>query len=98
MCGRFALFSNPIKVSKKLKISSPPDWAPHYNIPPGTEIVGIRSSESKDEPVFDEFWWGYHPHWADEDAPEPINAKAENLDSSRYFKGSFHHHHIGLAL
>ncbi|PLW83236.1 SOS response-associated peptidase [Kineobactrum sediminis] len=94
MCGRFALFSSPIDLSKRLQISSPPEWKwkSHYNIPPGTEIVGIRYSESEDQPVFDQLWWGYHPHWADEKSPVPINAKAENLDSSPYFRGSFRHH------
>lgn len=92
MCGRFALFSSPTKIAKKLQLSSPPEWEPHYNIPPGTEIVGIRYSESQNQPVFDQLGWGYHPHWADEKAPEPINAKAENLHSSRYFRGSFRHH------
>lgn len=92
MCGRFALFSNPMKVCEKLQVASPPDWKPQYNIPPGTEILGIRYSEINSQPLFDRLWWGYHPYWADEQAPEPINAKAENLHSSRYFRGSFRHH------
>lgn len=93
MCGRYALFSNPRKVGEKLSMSTPESgWASRYNIAPGTEIVGVRYSRSRDERVFEKLWWGYRPHWAGDDAPEPINAKAENLESSNYFRGAFHKH------
>ena len=93
MCGRYALFSDPVKVAKKLGLASPPDeWKPGYNIAPGTDILGVRFSESQDQLVFDRLWWGYRPHWADESAPQPINAKAENLESNRYFRSAFHKH------
>lgn len=93
MCGRYALYTTPISLAEKLKIPPPPfDVEPHYNIPPGTWIPGVRYDEAQDSPVFDQFWWGFRPHWAGADAPQPINAKAENLDTSRYFRGAFHHH------
>jgi len=93
MCGRYALFSDPVKIANRLGLASSPDnWKPRYNIPPGTDILGVRFSESEDRAVFDRFWWGYRPHWADHSAPEPINAKAENLESSRYFRSAFHKH------
>lgn len=93
MCGRYALFSDPAKIADKLGLPSPPDdWKPGYNIAPGTDIVGVRFSESKDRLVFDRFRWGYRPHWADGSAPQPINAKAENLENSRYFRSAFHRH------
>jgi len=93
MCGRYALFSDPVKVASKLGLAARPDaWKPGYNISPGTEIPGVRFSESQAARVFDRFWWGYRPHWADDSAPEPINAKAENLESSRYFRSAFHKH------
>ncbi|MBL37637.1 MAG: DUF159 family protein [Xanthomonadales bacterium] len=93
MCGRYALFSDPAKIAAKLGLPSPPtDWRPGYNIAPGTGILGVRYSETAGRAVFDRLWWGYHPHWADPSAPEPINAKAENLESSRYFRSAFHKH------
>jgi len=92
MCGRYALFTDPGKIAEKLGLSSPSaQWQPSYNICPGTEIVGVRYSQREAGPVFDRLWWGYRPHWADDSAPEPINAKAENLERSRYFRKSFHH-------
>ncbi|QFU01605.1 Putative SOS response-associated peptidase YedK [Halomonas sp. THAF5a] len=42
--------------------------------------------------MLDEVWWGYRPHWANEGAPEPINAKSERVAVSNYFRGAFAHH------
>lgn len=93
MCGRYALFTDPDKLRKKLDLPSPPsDWQRGYNIPPGTDILGVRYSRSREQRVFERLWWGYRPHWAGDDAPEPINAKAENLEDSNYFRGAFHKH------
>jgi len=93
MCGRYALFSDPVKIAARLGMSPPSgEWNRRYNIAPGTDIAGVRYSEADDGLVFDRLWWGYHPHWADASAPEPINAKAENLQSSRYFRSAFHKH------
>lgn len=93
MCGRYALFSDPARIANKLGVASPPDdWKPGYNIAPGTDILGVRFSASQEQRVFDRFHWAYRPHWADDSAPQPINARAENLESSRYFRSAFHKH------
>ncbi|MBB3231138.1 SOS response-associated peptidase [Halomonas stenophila] len=93
MCGRFALFSRPPAVSRWLGLPEPDAaWQPRYNISPGTWIAGIRRAEPDAEPRFDRLWWGYRPHWAGQTGPEPINARAERLDESKYFRGAFHKH------
>jgi len=93
MCGRYAQFSKTTKVGKNLHLPEPTqNWKPRYNIAPGTWIPGIRHEGELNQNLYDGFWWGFRPHWAGDTAPEPINAKAENLESSRYFKGAFHHH------
>lgn len=93
MCGRYALFTEPRQIGEKLGLPAPPsDWQPGYNIAPGTEILGVRYSKSREGTIFDRLMWGYRPHWADASAPEPINARAENLEHSRYFRGAFHNH------
>jgi putative SOS response-associated peptidase YedK len=93
MCGRFTLISNPQDIGKPMGVDWPfLDWRPHYNISPGTEIVGIRHNPETDAREFDRFWWGYLPRWAGVKSPQPINAQAEHLESSRYFRGAFHHH------
>ena len=46
-----------------------------YNITPGTQITSVLATP--DEPVsFDFSHWGFHPPWAKEDAPTPINIRA----------------------
>lgn len=93
MSGRLALYSGPARIAGKLGIAEPEHvWPPRYNVAPGTWITGIRRPVPEAGPVFDVLWWGFRPHWAGGDAPQPVNARAENLDSSRYFRGAFHHH------
>lgn len=93
MCGRFAYYSNLAAVAKRLKARLPDEApAPRYNVAPGTWITGVRQPEPDAERIIDRLWWGYHPHWAGDDAPEPINAKAEKVSISNYYKGAFLHH------
>ena len=93
MCGRYALYTTPISLAEKLKIPPPPfDLKARYNIAPGTWILGVHYSEPQSKAVFDQFWWGFRPNGAGANAPQPINAKAENLETSRYFRGAFHRH------
>ncbi len=93
MCGRFALFSDPPRIARRLGLPEPEaNWQPRYNVAPGTWITGVRRSDPDDDARFDSLLWGYRPHWAGQSGPEPINARAERLDSSRYFRGAFHKH------
>ncbi|MAR72969.1 SOS response-associated peptidase family protein [Halomonas sp.] len=93
MCGRFALYADPVAVARALQLPPPPDvWTPRYNVAPGTWITGVRCPEPDTEPRFDSLCWGYRPSWAGEGGPAPINARAEKLDTSRYFRGAFHKH------
>lgn len=93
MCGRFALFSDPPTVSRRLGLPTPDSaWTPRYNVAPGTWITGVRHTDPDSDSQFDNLWWGYRPHWAGDGAPQPINARVETLDSSRYFRAAFHRH------
>ncbi|MCK9503287.1 MAG: SOS response-associated peptidase [Porticoccaceae bacterium] len=93
MCGRFTLHTNPRDIGKALGVEWPfAAWQPRFNIAPGTDIVGIRYDRVVESKEFTHFWWGYLPRWAGVGAPQPINAQAEHLESSRYFRGAFHHH------
>jgi putative SOS response-associated peptidase YedK len=45
MCGRFALYTEPVKVARFLQASPDgvkDDWQPSWNIPPTERIVGAR--------------------------------------------------------
>jgi putative SOS response-associated peptidase YedK len=93
MCGRFALYADPVSVARALRLPPPPEtWTPRYNVAPGTWITGVLRYSADGDPLFDDIWWGYHPQWAGQSGPAPINARAERLDSSRYFRGAFHQH------
>jgi len=35
--------------------------------------------------------WGFRPRWAQPDAPKPINARAETVATSKYFRDAFAH-------
>ncbi len=42
--------------------------------------------------AFDEAFWGFRPIWVEDDkAPRPINARAESVARSRYFRDAFRH-------
>ena len=92
MCGRFALRSSTAEAAGRLLGLPPlPDWtASRYNIPPGTEIPLIRADvEGAREWRLAE--WGFRPRWAQSDAPKPINARAETVATSKYFREAFAH-------
>ncbi len=90
MCGRFALFSDPTSIARALRLSSPSEgWQPRYNVAPGTWITSVRRPEPEAALRFENLWWGYRPHWADEKAPQPINATAEEGGDLQLFQGRF---------
>ncbi|MFO7582453.1 SOS response-associated peptidase [Guyparkeria sp.] len=92
MCGRYALHTAPMKVAQTLGLPFDLEWDPAYNVAPGRPVPVITADPDSGKPVAVHAQWGYHPHWAGEKAPTPINARAESLRSSRYFLGSFRHH------
>lgn len=92
MCGRFALYSDISTLMRSLGTSlAGCEIAPRYNVPPGTWITAVRRDDDGNEPRLDDVWWGYRPGWADEKAPQPINATAEKVATSAYFRAAFAH-------
>jgi putative SOS response-associated peptidase YedK len=93
MCGRFSLFSDPPAIARRLGLAeSGASWQPRYNVAPGTWIPAVLRYAPDGDLLFDDVWWGYRPQWAGQSGPEPINARAERLDTSKYFRGAFHKH------
>ena len=93
MCGRFALYSPPSRLARRLGVPlTERDLTARYNVAPGTWIIAVRRPAADEPAVMDAFWWGFKPHWAGESAPAPINATVEKVATSRYFKGAFAHH------
>lgn len=94
MCGRFDLHARPDGVARSIGATAAEPglasaWG--YNITPGRSILTVYAGSSPQEPVLGLGWWGFRPQWAGDDAPAPINARAEKVASSRYFRDSFAH-------
>jgi putative SOS response-associated peptidase YedK len=69
-----------------------PEHVPRYNIAPGAPIALIAVDRAHPERLeIVSSLWGFHPPWAGPTAPTPINAKAETVASSRYFRNAFAH-------
>ncbi|MGM0984369.1 MAG: SOS response-associated peptidase family protein, partial [Pseudomonadota bacterium] len=93
MCGRFALYSDFPSLAASLKLPlTEGELTPRYNVAPGTWISAVRRHDDSDQLALDALWWGYRPHWADDKAPQPINATVEKVATSPYFRGAFAHH------
>jgi putative SOS response-associated peptidase YedK len=92
MCGRFALRSSTAEAAGRVLGLPPlPDWVTsRFNVPPGTGIPVILSGASG-EPEWGRADWGFRPRWAQPDAPKPINARAETVATSKYFRDAFAH-------
>lgn len=95
MCGRYAFHS--LDVSSLEKAIGQTDLLtetiqPRYNVSPGTGIPVARRSDNEAPITLDELHWGFRPHWADGSGPQPINARAESVATSRYFRGAFANH------
>jgi len=94
MCGRYDLSRNAQAIFEYFGVA-PIDWAPRYNIAPSQTVLGVRADDSG-KPIAQLARWGFKPtHVANqEDAPEPINARAEKVASSPYFRDAFAHQRI----
>jgi putative SOS response-associated peptidase YedK len=94
MCGRYAFhsldFSALAEAVQQTDLFA--DIEPRYNVPPGTLISVARRADDDAPVTIEQLWWGYRPAWADAKAPQPINAKAETVATSRYFASSFKRH------
>jgi len=74
-----------------LGLQQVPDWVTsRYNIPPGTGIPVILAGQGG-VPAWSAAEWGFRPRWAQPGAPKPINARAETVATSKYFRDAFAH-------
>ena len=95
MCGRYALHAPHSEIAGRYRYQE--DWvgdtAPRYNISPGTAItlLAVRDGDAGPADVLMAALWGFHPAWADNKAPSPINARAEKVATSPYFRNAFQH-------
>ncbi len=91
MCGRYSLYASEAVLRRDfpaLVITHP--LVPRYNVAPGTEVSLLHRQAGTLHLA--SCHWGFHPKWAREDAPRPINARAETVAEKPYFREGFLHH------
>ncbi|WP_411725822.1 SOS response-associated peptidase [Methyloglobulus sp.] len=89
MCGRFALYTDPIALAKKFQAVNVPEWLPSYNVAPSQAIPIIRQEQGRR--AFAMTRWGLIPSWAKEinTGYSTINARAETVAEKPAFRSAF---------
>ncbi|SEO73173.1 SOS response-associated peptidase [Aquisalimonas asiatica] len=89
MCGRYSNYAPHSRVTRQLRIDVDEvgDQGARYNIPPGTQQPVAMTVEGRR--ALTQLLWGFRPSWADEGKPAPINARAESVARSSYFRSAF---------
>lgn len=90
MCGRFVLSIDPAALSEYFALDACEPYAPHWNIPPGTDIPVIRHSP-EGKRVAHLLRWGLVPYWAKDKAigQRLSNARAESVADKPAFRAAF---------
>lgn len=90
MCGRYVLKQTPARLKEYFDLDEVTDFAPHYNIPPGTDIPVIRQSP-EGKRVLHLLRWGLVPHWAKDVSigSKLNNARGETVAEKPSFRDAF---------
>jgi putative SOS response-associated peptidase YedK len=97
MCGRFALYTEPVKVARYLQATLDgveDDWQPSWNIPPTERILGARERVDDNGEItrtLDLYRWGLVPFWAKDPSvgSRAFNARAETVATKPMFRRAF---------
>lgn len=91
MCGRFALYTDPMTLARRLKAEAQSGLAPRYNVAPSQNIPVVR--QEKEGRRFALARWGLVPSWAKDInlGYSTINARAETVASKPAFRSAFRH-------
>jgi putative SOS response-associated peptidase YedK len=97
MCGRFALYTEPVKVARFLQATPEGvknDWQPSWNIPPTERIVGARERVDDNGEIarsLELYRWGLVPFWAKDPSVgnRAFNARAETVATKPMFRHAF---------
>ncbi len=94
MCGRLALFSDPVTLARHFGLAEVPSLAPRWNVAPRSPLCIVRHDPACDAPRAGEVEWGLLPPWADpaKPGPRPINARAESAASKPMFRDAWRRH------
>jgi putative SOS response-associated peptidase YedK len=89
MCGRFALYTDPIALAKQFQAENLLDLQPSYNVAPSQTIPIIRNEQG--HRLFALAKWGLIPSWAKDIkiGYNTINARAETVSEKPAFRSAF---------
>lgn len=91
MCGRFALYCDPLTLARRFGINEPPELRPRYNIAPTQNVPIIREENGERNLVMAH--WGLIPAWAKDRkiGYSTINARAETVADKPMFRNAYRH-------
>lgn len=91
MCGRFALYTDPIALAKKFQTENLLELQPSYNVAPSQPIPIIRNELG--QRLFATARWGLIPSWAKDIkiGYNTINARADTVAEKPSFRSAFQH-------
>jgi putative SOS response-associated peptidase YedK len=99
MCGRFALFTPPVRLARYFQATLgddlDPERGPNWNVAPTTQVLGVTAqrADGNDDPsrLLTEFRWGLVPSWAkDASAGSRLfNARGETVATKPSFRAAF---------
>lgn len=101
MCGRFSLGVGGDEVSRAYRAIGADilAWRPRYSIAPSSLVPVITADRqtSPDDPddghrLVEAARWGFHPSWARDRGPRPINARLETVADKGMFRSAFARH------
>jgi len=89
MCGRLALFSDPISIARHFGVACAPALTPRWNAAPRQPLTVVRATAGGRE--LTPLEWGLLPSWAKPDAggPRPINARLETAAAKPLFRAAW---------
>lgn len=90
MCGRFDLSRSAEEVLQTFRAMGDLPWRARYNIAPGQDIACVHGDDGGQR-ALSLARWGFRPRFAEgqDGAPAPINARAEKVAESGYFRDAF---------
>ena len=92
MCGRYASKNSAEDLAERFHVTGRlPRLSPSWNIAPSQEAPVIRRHPQTGQRHLDLLQWGLLPHWTKDpgSARRPINARAETIASSAFFRDAF---------
>lgn len=90
MCGRYSIYESMDHYLRQLELDLvvingyDHEDINRYNVAPTSRVELIRGAEGGLR--VDKVRWGWAPHWAKGQRPDPINARVETVASGKFFK------------